>query len=76
MTQQTLFTGQGVYQIRLKGCLNVNEAPWLQEFTISTQHDQEVLLVGPVANRPALHRILSQIHSYGLSLLSVRLIAC
>jgi hypothetical protein len=60
-----------VYQIRVRGNLDPKWSDWFDGLAIRPQADDETLLVGPVADQPALHGILTKISNLGLPLLSV-----
>jgi hypothetical protein len=60
-----------VYQIRIKGNLDPQWSDWFDSLAITPQPDDATLLVGPVADQPALHGILAKIRDLGLPLLSV-----
>jgi hypothetical protein len=60
-----------VYEIRVRGTLEPEWSDWFDSLTIQPQAGDETLLVGPVADQPALHGILTKISNLGLPLLSV-----
>jgi hypothetical protein len=60
-----------VYQIRLKGHLDLEWADWFGDLTISLEEDGDTLLVGPVADQAALHGLLRKVRDLGVPLLSV-----
>jgi hypothetical protein len=60
-----------VYQIRVRGNLDPKWSDWFDGLAIRPQAGDETLLVGPVADQPALHGILAKISNLGLPLLSV-----
>ena len=60
-----------VYEIRVRGNLDPQWSDWFDGFAITPQAGDETLLVGPVADQPALHGILTKISNLGLPLLSV-----
>jgi hypothetical protein len=60
-----------VYQIRVKGNLDPQWSDWFDGLAIQPQPGDETLLVGPVADQPALHGILTKISNLGLPLLTV-----
>jgi hypothetical protein len=62
---------QGIYQIRVRGILDVKWSDWFDGFTIKPQGDDETLLSGPVTDQAALHGLLAKIRDLGLPLLSV-----
>jgi len=59
-----------VYQIRLKGILDPSWSDWFDNFSITTQED-ETLLVGPVSDQAALHGILTKINGLGLAITAI-----
>jgi hypothetical protein len=59
-----------IYQIRVKGILDLSWSDWFDKFSITTQ-DNETTLVGPVSDQAALHGILTKINDLGLTLISV-----
>jgi len=59
------------YQIRIKGHLDAGWAEWFDGFTLTREPDGTTLLTGSVVDQPALHGLLSRIHSLGLPLLLV-----
>ncbi|MBN2389074.1 MAG: hypothetical protein JXR84_00025 [Anaerolineae bacterium] len=72
MTDGREFDGQAVYQVRVKGNLDVKWADWFDGFTITPQADGTTLLAGPVADQAAVHGLLGKIRDLGLPLLSVK----
>ena len=60
-----------VYEIRVRGTLDPQWSDWFDGLAIQPQAGDETLLVGPVADQPALHGILTKISNLGLPLLSV-----
>jgi hypothetical protein len=63
---------QGIYQIRVQGNLEARWSDWFDGFAITPAGENETLLVGPVADQPALHGLLHKIRDLGLPLLSVQ----
>jgi hypothetical protein len=63
---------QAVYEIRVRGTLEPRWSDWFDGFAITPVGDDETLLVGPVADQPALHGLLHKIRDLGLPLLSVQ----
>jgi hypothetical protein len=59
------------YQIRIKGHLDPSWVDWFEGFTLTHQADGSTLLTGTVLDQPALHGLLTRIHSLGLPLLLV-----
>ncbi|HEX2981217.1 MAG TPA: hypothetical protein VHO48_13190 [Anaerolineaceae bacterium] len=60
-----------VYEIRLKGHLDVRWAEWFEGLTITLEENGCTLLRGPLADQAALHGILKKVRDLGLTLLSV-----
>ena len=61
-----------VYQIRVQGNLDPRWSDWFDGLTITPQAGDETLLVGPVADQPALHGLLAKIRDLGLPLVAVK----
>ena len=59
------------YEIRVKGNLGPEWSSWFDGFTITTEDDGETILVGQVADQPALHGLLAKIQNLGLTLVRV-----
>jgi hypothetical protein len=64
--------GRGVYQIRVKGNLDLRWSDWFDGFSITPVRDDETLLIGSVADQAALHGVLHKIRDLGLPLLTVQ----
>lgn len=72
MTNGREFDERAVYQIRVKGTLDLKWSDWFDGFTIAPQPNDETLLTGPVADQGALHGLLAKIADLGMPLLSVK----
>jgi len=72
MTDVRRFSGRGVYEIRVKGNLDLRWSDWFDGFSITPVGDDETLLIGSVADQAALHGMLHKIRDLGLPLLSVQ----
>ena len=59
------------YEIRVKGNLGPEWSAWFDGFTIAPQDNEETILVGQVADQPALHGLLAKIQNLGLTLVRV-----
>ncbi|MBP1609676.1 MAG: hypothetical protein H6Q04_1911 [Acidobacteria bacterium] len=70
MNDSKKFDEPAVYQIRLKGILDPSWSDWFDNFSITTQED-ETLLVGPVSDQAALHGILTKINGLGLAITAI-----
>jgi hypothetical protein len=72
MSDVRRFSGRGVYEIRVKGNLDLRWSDWFDGFSITPVGDDETLLIGSVADQAALHGMLHKIRDLGLPLLSVQ----
>jgi hypothetical protein len=61
-----------LYEIRVKGHLDVSWSDWLDGLDIEPQAGGETLLTGPIRDQAALHGLLNKIRDLGLPLLYVR----
>ena len=60
-----------IFEIRLKGHLDTDWASWFEGMTITLTEDGDTILIGPVADQPALHGLLKKVRDLGIPLLSV-----
>ena len=60
-----------IYEIRLKGHLDVWRAGWFGDLTITLEENGETRLTGPVVDQAALHGLLNKVRDLGIPLLSV-----
>jgi hypothetical protein len=72
MSGMRRFGGRGVYEIRVKGNLDLRWSDWFDSFSITSVEGDETLLIGSVADQAALHGMLHKIRDLGLPLLSVQ----
>jgi hypothetical protein len=72
MSDVRQFGGRGLYEIRVKGKLDLRWSDWFDGFSITPVGDGETLLIGSVADQAALHGVLHKIRDLGLPLLSVQ----
>ena len=72
MTDGREFDKRAIYQIRVKGNLDMKWSDWFDGLSIIPQTNDETLLSGPVADQSALHGLLAKIRDLGLPLLSVK----
>ena len=70
MTNGYEFDQSATYEIRVQGALDSSWSDWFDDFSITVQGD-ETVLVGTVVDQAALHGILAKINDLGLSLISV-----
>jgi hypothetical protein len=61
----------GIYEIRLKGHLDVCWADWFDGLTITLAENGDTVLTGPVVDQAALHGLLKKVRDLGLPLHSV-----
>jgi len=72
MSDVRLFGGRGLYEIRVKGNLDLRWSDWFDGFSITPVGDGETLLIGSVTDQAALHGVLHKIRDLGLPLLTVQ----
>ena len=66
-----------IYEIKIKGLLDDHWQQWLEGMTLKRQENVEgghdyTLIIGPIADQPALHGLLAKIRDLNLTLLSFR----
>ena len=61
----------GLYEIRIKGHLDVRWSDWFYGLTITLEADGNTLLTGPVVDQAALHGLLKKVRDLGLTLISI-----
>ena len=59
------------YRIHVSGLVDDRWSEWFGDLSIARQGDGTTMLVGPVADQPALHGAFALIRDLGLPLLSV-----
>lgn len=75
LNKQTTPPEQGeplVYQIKIKGHLDMQWEDWFEGLTITPLSNNETLIAGSIADQAALHGILKKIRDLGLPLISVQ----
>jgi hypothetical protein len=60
-----------IYQVRIKGFLDLQWTDWFAGMTVSTTDDGDTLLTGPVEDQAALHGLLKKVRDWGIPLISV-----
>ena len=60
-----------VYQIRIKGHLNLRWRDWFEGLTITLEDNGDTLLTGPVVDQAALFGLLRKVRDLGMPLLLV-----
>ena len=68
------FDESGLYEIRLKGHLNVRWTDWFEDATITLEDNGNTLLICPVVDQAALHGLLKRVRDLGMPLLSVNFV--
>ena len=63
-----------IYQIRVRGHLSDAWSEWFDGLAIENLPNGESLLRGPVADKAALHGLLTKVRDLNLTLLAVTLI--
>ena len=63
-----------IYQIRVRGHLSDAWVEWFDGLTIENQPNGEALLSGPVADKAALHGLLTKVRDLNLTLVAVALL--
>ncbi len=60
-----------LYQIKLKGSLEVQNSEWFEGFSITLDEDGNTVLTGLVIDQAALHGLLKKVRDLGIPLVSV-----
>jgi hypothetical protein len=63
-----------IYEIRVRGHLSDSWVEWFDGLAIENLPNGESLLSGPVADKAALHGLLTKVRDLNLTLLAVTLI--
>lgn len=63
------------YEIRIKGRLDQDWHDWFDDMDIYCDPDDNTVLIGNIADQPALHGILKKIRDLGLTILVVQQIS-
>lgn len=75
--QPSSWNNGGIYEIKIKGLLDDHWQKWFEGMTFKHQESSEggqgcTLIIGPIADQPALHGLLAKIRDLNLTLISVR----
>ena len=75
--QSSSLNNGGTYEIKIKGLLDDHWGEWFEGMTLRKQENAKAeqdctLIIGPVADQPALHGLLAKIRDLNLTLISVR----
>lgn len=60
-----------VYQIRIKGHLDLQWTDWFEGLAITIEKDGDTLLTGPIVDQAALYGLLKKVRDLGIPLVSV-----
>jgi hypothetical protein len=60
-----------MYQIRIKGLLDLQWTDWFGGMAVSATDDGDTLLTGPLEDQAALHGLLKKVRDLGLPLISL-----
>ena len=63
---------RNIYEIRVKGRVDVDWVSWFSGVTITNVGEDEILLSGELPDQSALHGLLAQIRDLNLTLISVQ----
>jgi hypothetical protein len=72
MTGTQAYDQPAVYEIKVKGKLDVRWSGWFEGLTITAESDGSSTLTGTVADQAALYGLLSRMRDLALVLVSVR----
>jgi hypothetical protein len=61
-------------EIRVKGALDSMWSAWFEGLQVASDDIDQTVISGPVADRAALHGLLSKVRDLSLELLEVRII--
>lgn len=67
------YNREPLYAIRIKGHLDHGWSEWLGHLVINHEEGGTTLLIGPVADPPAMYGLLIKLRDLGLSLISINL---
>ena len=62
-----------LYEIRIKGHLDLRWSDWFEGLTITLEQDGNTVLSGLVIDQAALYRLLRKVRDLGMTLLSTNL---
>jgi len=71
MTKEYGCRKAATYKIHIEGVLGPEWSLWFDGFQIQPLGNDETLLVGKVADQPALHGLLVKLWNLGLTIISV-----
>jgi hypothetical protein len=59
------------YEIRVEGMLDEHWSAWFDGMQITSEHQGETVIAGPVTDQAALHGLLAKVRDLGLPLISL-----
>jgi len=69
------FSGQGVYEIKVKSHLDEQWSSWFEDLAITTGYSEDgtpiTTFTGPIVDQAALHGVLGRIRDINMPLISV-----
>ena len=73
--EQSKFSGQGLYEIKVKGHIDEAWSSWFEDMEISTGYAEDgtpvTTFTGPIVDQAALHGVLGKIRDINMPLISV-----
>jgi hypothetical protein len=69
-------TSKYIYQIRIKGHVNINWSEWFEELTVEHISTGDTVISGELPDQTALHGVLMKIRDLGLTLVEVKCVNC
>ena len=60
-----------IYEIRIKGHLDLGWTDWFEGLVITLENNGDTLITGPVVDQAALHGLLKKVRDLGMPLLSI-----
>ena len=73
--EQSKFSGQGLYEIKVKGHIDEAWSAWFEDMAIKTGFAEDgtpvTTFTGPIIDQAALHGVLGKIRDINMPLISV-----
>jgi hypothetical protein len=73
--EQSEFSGQGLYEIKVKGHIDEAWSSWFEDMAITTGFTEDgtpvTTFTGPIIDQAALHGVLGKIRDINMPLISV-----
>ena len=70
-SNQISTTGEGIFEIHVKGHLNSKWSDWLEGLEMKLLDNGEMILLGPIVDQAALMGVLNKLSRLNLTLVSV-----